>query len=62
MELSSPKIKKYLKFSHKKAFLVFQEMKPPKKTSYISGGNFPSLKIKKAYSEKICYILGNRTF
>ena len=27
-----------------------------KKTSYISGGNFPGSKKKKAYSEKISYI------
>ena len=33
-----------------------------KKTSYISGGNFPSLKNKKTQSEKISCISGNGTF
>ena len=40
----SPKIKKVLIFSHKKAFLIFQEMELFKKTFYISGGNFLSSK------------------
>ena len=47
MELSSPKIKKYLKFSHKKAFLVFQEMKPPKKLLISQEGTFRARKLKK---------------
>ena len=33
-----------------------------KKTSYISGGNFPSSKNKKKYFKKISYISENRTF
>ena len=37
-------------------------MEPPKKTSYISEGNFLSSKNKKKPSEKISYISGNETF
>ena len=44
MQLSSPKIKKVLIFSQKKTFLIFGEIELFKKTSYISGGNFPSSK------------------
>ena len=47
MELSSHKIKKFLIFSQKKAFLMFWEMELFKKTSYISGGNFTCSKNKK---------------
>ena len=36
MELSSPKLKKFLIFSQKKAFLIVQEMQLLKKTFYIS--------------------------
>ena len=53
MELSSAKIK---------TFLIFREMEPPKKFSYISAGNFLSSKNKKNHSEKISYILENGTF
>ena len=55
MELSSPKIKKYLIFSRKKLFLYFPKYN-------ISGKNFPSSKNKKTDSEKISYISGNKTF
>ena len=48
MELSSPKIKNVLIFFQKKGFLVFRETGLVKKTSYISGGNFPSSKNKKS--------------
>ena len=49
MELSSSNIKKFLIFSQKKAFLIFQQME----LSHISGnGN----------TEKIPYISGNETF
>ena len=49
MELSSPNIKKFLIFSQKKAFLMFQERDTPKKfflsketeVSYISGKGNP---------------------
>ena len=32
------------------------------KASYISGGNFPSLKNRKTHLEKISYTSGNGTF
>ena len=35
MELSGSSIKKFLIFSQKKSFLIFQEMETPKKNSYI---------------------------
>ena len=38
------KIKKVLIFSQKKLFLYFRKRNCFKKTSYISGGNFPSSK------------------
>ena len=41
IKLSLPKIKKFLIFSQKKAFLIFWELELFKNTSYISGGNFP---------------------
>ena len=41
MELSGSNIKKFLIFSQKKSFLIFQG------TSYISGSNFPNSKSKK---------------
>ena len=47
MELSGTEIKKFLIFSHRKPFLIFRERKLFKKTSYILGGNFPSLQNKK---------------
>ena len=59
MELSSLKI--YYIFS-KITFLIFREVEHFLKTSYISGGNFPSLKNKKTHSEKISYISGNGAF
>ena len=37
MELSDPNIKKFLKFSQKKTFLIFRETETPKKIPYISG-------------------------
>ena len=38
-------------------------MKPIKKTFYVSGGNFPRLKRKRAYALKFFfYILGNENF
>ena len=37
MERSDPKIKKFLKFSQKKAFLIFRETETLKKIPYISG-------------------------
>ena len=53
----------FLIFSQKKkAFGVFREIKPFKKTSYISGGNFLSSKNKKTYPEIFFYISGNGTF
>ena len=55
LDLSCQKIKKLLKFFHKRAFLIFREMEIFKKTSYILGGHFPS-------TEKISYIFGNGTF
>ena len=60
MELFSPKIKKVLIFSQKKAFLIFREIKLFNKTSYISRGNFWALK-KKKNTEKISYISWNGT-
>ena len=36
MELSDPKIKKFLIFSQKKAFLIFRETEAPTKIPYIS--------------------------
>ena len=36
MELSDPKIKKFLIFSQKKAFLIFRETETPTKIPYIS--------------------------
>ena len=47
MELSSSMIKKVLLFSQTKYFLIFREMESSKKTSYISGKNFPSWRNKK---------------
>ena len=47
MELSSPKTKKCLIFAREKSFLIFLDLKLFKTTSYISGGNYPSLKTKK---------------
>ena len=50
MELSNPKIRKFLIFSifsQKKSFLKFLEMELFKKTSFILGGNFPNSKNKK---------------
>ena len=47
MELSSPKTKKFLIFAREKSFLIFLDLKLFKTTSYISGGNYPSLKTKK---------------
>ena len=44
MELSSPKIKKFVIFSQKKAFLIFPEMESCSK------------KKKKIHPEKTCYI------
>ena len=52
MELSSSSIKKFLIFSQKKSFLMFQETETSKKflmfqetkLSYISGSNFQSSK------------------
>ena len=37
MELFGPNIKKFLIFSQKKAFLIFQETETPKKNPYILG-------------------------
>ena len=62
MKLSSSKIKKFLIFSQKKAFLLFAKMETPKeffifqetKLSYISGSNFPRSKnIKKTTLKKL---------
>ena len=71
MELSSSNIKKFLIFqemelssSNIKKILIFPEMDLSSLyLSYISGGNFPSLKKKKKkkHSEKVSYILGNGT-
>ena len=61
IELFYPKIKKFLIFSQKKAFLIFQEAETRenslyfskwnffifRKTSYISGSKFPSSKNEK---------------
>ena len=61
MVFSIPKNEKFIIFSPKKAFLIFQEMELVKKSSYISGRNLLSLKNKKN-SEKISYISGNGIF
>ena len=46
MELSSPNIKKFLIFSQKVAFRMYQEKESPKKISYILGkGNSEKLLI-----------------
>ena len=45
--LKKEKIKKFVIFSEKKAFLIFRETELFKKSSFISGENFPSLKNKK---------------
>ena len=58
MELSSPKIKKFLIFPQKEAFFIFRE----KELFYISERNFPCSKNKKIHPEKISYISGNGTF
>ena len=55
------RLKKLLYFL-KKGFFIFQEMELLKKTSYISGGKFPSSKNKKTRSKKIPYISRNGTF
>ena len=60
MELSGPKIRKFLYFLnilyfYILCFLIFREVELLKKTSYISGENFLS-------SEKVSFILGNGTF
>ena len=46
MKVSSPRIKKVLTFSLKKVFLYFRKRNFFRKTSYISGSNFPSSKKK----------------
>ena len=66
MECSGPNIKKFLSFSQKKAFLIFQEME----LSYISGnGNPKNLLIFEEVTflawkmkKKRSYISGNGTF
>ena len=78
MELFDPKIKEFFIFSRKEAFLIFPEMETQKNVlyfrkwnffifqgaelSYISGRNFPSSKVKRIYSQKVPYILGNGSF
>ena len=78
MELFDPKIKEFFIFSRKEAFLIFLEMETQKnllyfrkwnffifqgaELSYISGRNFPSSKVKRIYSQKVPYILGNGSF
>ena len=78
MELFDPKIKEFFIFSWKEAFLIFPEMETQKnllyfrkwnffifhraELSYISGSNFLSLKVKRIYSQKVPYILGNGSF
>ena len=61
MERSGSKIKKVLIFSQK-SFSYISGNGTSLKTSYISGGNFPSSKNKKTKSEKISYFSGNGTF
>ena len=69
MELSSSNIKKFLIFSQKKSFLIFQETKTPKKTSntfseenpvkilYISGpGNETFLYFRKGILRTLAYL------
>ena len=53
MELSGSILKAFFYFLRKSIL----GKKLFKKTSYISGGNFPSLKIKKNHFEKLSYIL-----
>ena len=48
MQFFGSNIKKFLIFSEKKAFLIFQE------TSYISGSNFPNSKYEKKPLLKGC--------
>ena len=71
MELSSSNIKKFLIFSQKKAFFIFQEMKishisgnkNTEKYPYFSGNkNFLYFKKQKTRSEKMSYISSNENF